>query len=240
MQILAGTSGFSYAPWKGSFYPEKLPAKQMLSFYATQLPAVEINNSFYRMPKAADLAAWAEQTPEAFRFVLKAPKRISHVQKLLESGPDVARLGEVTTALGAKLGPVLVQLPPFLQVDAGRLRAFLAVMAQAAPLLKPAFEFRHATWFCDEVYNALADAKAALCIADDEKLTTPVVATTDWGYLRLRQEAYNEQSLALWRSEVQKQSWSQAFVFFKHEDAGVGPRLAKSFLGLSDAPSPAP
>lgn len=241
MQVLAGTSGFSYAPWKGSFYPEKLPNKQMLAFYATQLPAVEINNSFYRMPKPADLTAWAEQTPESFRFVLKVPQRISHIQKLVDSGPDVARLGEVAAALGPKLGPVLVQLPPFLRVDAARLRAFLAVMAEAAPLLKPAFEFRHASWFCEEVYGVLANAKAALCIADDEKLTTPMVATTNWGYLRLRQEGYDEQSLASWRDQVQKQSWSQAYVFFKHEDAGVGPRLAKLFLEMPpQTPSESP
>lgn len=234
MRILAGTSGFSYAPWKGSFYPEKLPNKQMLSYYASQLPAVEINNSFYRMPKPADLAAWAEQTPEAFQFVLKAPKRISHVQKLIESGQDVARLGEVAAALGPKLGPVLVQLPPFLKVDAPRLRTFLSVMAEVAPALQPAFEFRHASWFCDEVYGALADAKAALCIADDEKLTTPMVATTSWGYLRLRQEGYDTEALGGWWRQVQAQSWSAAYVFFKHEDAGVGPRLATAFLKLGD------
>ncbi|MDX2022779.1 MAG: DUF72 domain-containing protein [Deltaproteobacteria bacterium] len=240
MRILAGTSGFSYAPWKGSFYPEKLPSKQMLAFYATQLPAVEINNSFYRMPKPADLTAWADQTPDTFRFVLKAPKRISHVQKLVESGSDVARLGEVAAALGPKLGPVLIQLPPFLRVDAPRLRAFLAVLREVAPRLSPAFEFRHASWFCEEVYAALSEAKAALCIADDEKLTTPMVATAPWGYLRLRQEGYDDQALASWWDQVQKQSWSEAYVFFKHEDAGVGPRLAKAFLGLAGSPTPAP
>ena len=237
MQVFAGTSGFSYAPWKGSFYPEKLPNKQMLSFYATQLPAVEINNSFYRMPKAADLAAWAAQTPEDFRFVLKAPKRISHVQKLVESGPDVARLGEVAAALGTKLGPVLIQLPPFLRVDAPRLRTFLTVLGETAPLLKPAFEFRHDSWFCEDVYQALSEAQAALCIADDEKLTTPMVATAPWGYLRLRQEGYNEQALSTWWGQVKAQSWSEAYVFFKHEDAGVGPRLAKAFLELNSAPA---
>lgn len=232
MRILAGTSGFSYAPWKGSFYPEKLPSKAMLGFYASQLPAVEINNTFYRMPKPADLAAWAEQTPAEFRFVLKAPKRITHIARLLGVQKDAARLAEVAGVLGDKLGPVLFQLPPFLKVEVDRLRGFLAELGSVAPLLKPAFEFRHASWFCDEVYSALADHKAALCIADDEKLTTPMVATAPWGYLRLRQEAYSEDDLQRWHAQTREQAWSEAYVFFKHEDAGVGPRLAKSFLEL--------
>lgn len=237
MRILAGTSGFSYAPWKGSFYPEKLPAKQMLSYYATQLPAVEINNTFYRMPKATDLGTWASQTPDDFRFVLKAPKRITHIQKLVESGNDLAHLSQVSQALGAKRGPILFQLPPFMRLDLPRLEAFLQTLQTHAPDLKAAFEFRHGSWFEDSVYAALAAHQAALCIADDEALTTPVVATTSWGYLRLRRPDYESVAVQTWHGQIKQQPWSDAYVFFKHEDAGTGPRLARELLACDNAMS---
>lgn len=239
MSVLAGTSGFSYAPWKGSFYPHKLPNKQMLAFYASQLPAVEINNTFYRMPKPTDLAAWAEQTPENFCFALKAPRRITHTQKLQDCAGEVARLAEVTASLAGKRGPILFQLPPFLRLELGRLTDFLATLTQAAPDLQAAFEFRHASWFCDPVYEALSAHKAALCIADAEGLTTPMVATASWGYLRLRQESYPPADLERWFDQVRQQQWSRAFAFFKHEDAGVGPKFARALLALA-APAATP
>ncbi len=234
--LLAGTSGFSYAPWKGRFYPEKLPNKQMLAYYASQLPAVEINNTFYRMPKPGDLSAWAEQTPEHFRFAVKAPRRITHSQKLQDCASEVAHLAEVTASLAEKRGPILFQLPPFLRLDLARLTDFLATLVQVAPALQAAFEFRHASWFCEPVYEALSLHKAALCIADAEGLTTPMVATTSWGYLRLRQASYTTEDLERWSGWVRQQDWARAFVFFKHEDAGVGPRLATELLNMVSAP----
>ncbi|MCG5055240.1 MAG: DUF72 domain-containing protein [Myxococcales bacterium] len=233
MRILTGTSGFSYPAWKGSFYPEKLPAKKMLASYASQLLAVEINNTFYRMPKSAELAAWAEQTPETFRFALKAPRRITHIRRLVDAQDDVAYFAQASSALGKRLGPVLFQLPPFLKCDVRRLQEFLDTLGGQAPELAAAFEFRHESWFVDEVFDALAARNAALCVADGDGLTTPLVATTSWGYLRLRKEGYAAEDLARWSAQTRTQPWSETYVFFKHEDAGVGPGLARAFLAAT-------
>jgi uncharacterized protein YecE (DUF72 family) len=227
MRVLAGTSGFSYKEWKGSFYPEDLPASEMLRFYAGRLPAVEINNTFYRMPKPALLEGWAAQVPEDFRFVLKASQRITHRRRLKEAGEEVTYFFGVAAALGDRLGPTLFQLPPNLKKDLPRLEAFLAILP---PGSRAAFEFRHASWFEDDVFRALREKGAALCIAEDEDLATPFEATCGWGYLRLRRQDYGEADVAAWADRVRAQSWSEAYVFFKHEEAGAGPRLADSLL----------
>jgi len=227
MRVLCGTSGFSYKEWKGSFYPDDLPADQMLSFYAGRLPAVEINNTFYRMPKPALLAAWAEQVPAGFRFVLKASQRITHRKRLKEAGEEVSYFFQTASTLGERLGPSLFQLPPNLKKDLPRLEAFLAVLPAGA---RAAFEFRHASWFEDDVFDALRSRGAALCVAEDEELATPPVATADWGYLRLRRQDYDDAAVAAWAEKVRGQAWSEAYVFFKHEDAGSGPRLAAKLL----------
>ena len=163
---MAGTSGYSYAPWKGSFYPEKTPAAKMLGYYATRLPTVEINNTFYRMPRRESLASWGEEVPGGFRFALKAPKRITHDRRLAGVEDSVDMLFSESTALGEKLGPVLFQLPPFFRNDLARLETFLALVRDRYPQAKPAFEFRHESWFVPEVYAALERHGAALCIAD--------------------------------------------------------------------------
>jgi uncharacterized protein YecE (DUF72 family) len=227
MRVLAGTSGFSYKEWKGSFYPEDLPAEEMLAYYAAKLPAVEINNTFYRMPKPALLEGWAAQVPADFRFILKASQRITHRKRLKEAGDEVAYFFQTAATLGDRLGPTLVQLPPNLKKDLPRLEAFLGVLPEGA---RAAFEFRHASWFEDDVYAALRAKGAALCIAEDEELATPLVATAPWGYLRLRRQDYDDAAVAAWAEKVRGQAWSEAFVFFKHEDAGSGPRLAADFL----------
>jgi len=233
VRILVGTSGYSYAPWKGVFYPEKLPAAQMLAYYAGRLPAVEINNTFYRMPNPELLSRWAAETPEGFVFVLKSPRRITHELRLAQAADPVARFATTASALGSKLGPVLFQLPPFLRKDVPRLSEFLAVLAAHAPGLKPAFEFRHASWFTDNVYAALRAAGAALCVADSEDLATPFEATAPWGYLRLRRQDYDNTAVQNWARRIRaEKSWSDAFVFFKHEDEGRGPKLAAQ---LTDA-----
>ena len=227
MRVLAGTSGFSYKEWKGSFYPEDLPAEEMLAYYAARLPAVEINNTFYRMPKPALLESWAAQVPPEFRFILKASQRITHRKRLKEAGDEVAYFFQTAATLGDRLGPTLVQLPPNLKKDLPRLEAFLAVLPEKA---RAAFEFRHASWFEADVFAALRAKGAALCVAEDEELATPLVATAGWGYLRLRRQDYDDAAVAAWAEKVRGQAWGEAYVFFKHEDAGSGPKLAAEFL----------
>jgi len=227
MRVLAGTSGFSYKEWKGSFYPEDLPAEEMLAYYSARLPAVEINNTFYRMPKPSMLEGWAAQVPAEFRFILKASQRITHRKRLKEAGDEVAYFFQTASTLGERLGPTLFQLPPNLKKDLPRLEAFLEVLPPRAPA---AFEFRHASWFEDDVFGALRAKGAALCVAEDEELATPLVATADWGYLRLRRQDYDDAAVAGWAEKVRAQAWTEAFVFFKHEDAGSGPKLAAELL----------
>jgi uncharacterized protein YecE (DUF72 family) len=227
MRVLAGTSGFSYKEWKGSFYPEDLPASRMMAYYAERLPAVEINNTFYRMPKPALLEGWASEVGPEFRFVLKASQRITHFKRLKEAGSEAEYFFGVARTLGERLGPALFQLPPNLKKDLPRLEAFLQTLPADA---RAAFEFRHASWFEDDVFAALRARGAALCVAEDEELATPLVATAEWGYLRLRRQDYDDAAVAAWAEKVRGQSWSEAYVFFKHEDAGAGPRLASEFL----------
>ncbi len=227
MRVLAGTSGFSYKEWKGSFYPEDLPSSRMLAYYAERLPAVEINNTFYRMPKPALLENWSSEVPESFRFVLKASQRITHFKRLKEAGEDAAYFFGVAAVLGERLGPALFQLPPNLKKDLPRLAAFLDVLP---PDRRCAFEFRHASWFEEDVFETLRVKGAALCIAEDEELATPLIPTADWGYLRLRRQDYDDAAVAAWADKLRGQAWSEAYVFFKHEDAGAGPRLAAQFL----------
>jgi uncharacterized protein YecE (DUF72 family) len=229
MRIYIGTSGFSYAPWKGSFYPEKLPAAKMLAYYAERLDAVEINNTFYRMPAPDMLAKWATETPAGFQFALKSPRRITHEKKLADVSDSLTRLREAAGALGDRLGPVLFQLPPFMKKDLPRLQEFVA---QLPPGLRAALEFRHASWFSDDVYDVLRTRDAALCLAESEDLATPVEETSSWGYLRLRRQDYDDAALAAWAERVQARRWQSAHVFFKHEDEGIGPKLAAKFRTL--------
>jgi len=227
METFIGTSGFSYPAWRGSFYPEKLPPARMLAFYAERLRTVEINNTFYRMPKAETLGAWAAVTPVGFRFAPKAPQQITHRQKLVGSADAVATFFRAAATLGDKLGPTLFQLPPFLKKDLPRLRDFLPLIP---PGVRAAFEFRHASWFTDDVYEALRERGAALCWAEAEELATPGVTTSGWGYLRLRRTDYDDAALGAWADRLRAQAaqnvWAEAFVYFKHEDAGQGPKLA--------------
>jgi uncharacterized protein YecE (DUF72 family) len=231
MDLYVGTSGYSYKPWKGMFYPKDLPVQQMLRFYGERFRTVEINSTFYGMPKASVLEGWADTVPVDFRFVLKAPKPITHVRKLKDAGDLVSHLIEVAGALKEHLGPLLFQLPPTSKKDVPRLRAFLALLPFPH---RAAFEFRHPSWFDDQVFGLLRDHRAALCIADaDDHLEVPFVATTDWGYLRLRRPDYGDAELKEWVERVQGQDWRDAFVFFKHEDAGKGPQLAKRYKELA-------
>jgi uncharacterized protein YecE (DUF72 family) len=231
MNLLAGTSGYSYPAWNGSFYPEDLPVRQMLRFYGERFRTVEINNTFRRMPEVATLEGWAAAVPAEFRFAIKAPMQITHTRKLNNTGDLVACFLGVAGALKERLGPVLFQLPPNWKKNATRLGAFLESLPSQ---FRAAFEFRHPSWFDDEVYGLLRDHRAALCLADaDDDLEVPFVVTADWGYLRLRQPDYSDAELKKWVKRVQKQAWGDAFVFFKHEDEGKGPRFAKRYLELA-------
>lgn len=229
MRTLIGTSGYSYPAWKGAFYPPDLAAKKFLSFYASRLSTVEINNTFYRMPSAKLVQSWCDEVPEGFVFAIKAPQRITHQQRLRDAGETVAALLRAIELLADKQGPILFQLPPFLKKDVPLLADFLAAMPRRC---RAAFEFRHPSWFADDTYEALRQGGAALCVAEAEKLATPLVATADWGYLRLRREDYVEADVRAWADKIRAQPWREAFVYFKHEDAARGPQLAASLGSL--------
>ena len=231
MQFFVGTSGYSYKEWKGSFYPEKLPQAQMLPYYAERFAAVEINSSFYRMPSATDLESWAEQVPKGFRFAFKAPQTITHRKRLKNAEEATEFFLQATAALGARRGPLLFQLHPSFKKDLPRLEAFLSTLGKGA---LAAFEFRHESWFDDEVFDCLRASRCALCVADAEDLpAADLVSTASWGYVRLRRDEYTDASLAQWIKRMKAQGWDQAFVFFKHEDTGAGPKLAARFLELA-------
>ncbi len=237
MQLLTGTSGFSYKEWKGSFYPEDLAQKRFLSYYAEHLGAVEINNTFYRMPKSSMFEGWLEEVPAGFRFSIKAPMRITHRRRLANADDEVAYLLEQTRVLGERLGVVLFQLPPNMKKDMARLSSFLELLPADLPAT---FEFRHASWSeDDEALDLLRSRDLAWCVADnapDEgqpEVETRLVGGQTWGYLRLRRPDYDEASLASWLERLEATGWERAFVFFKHEDGGVGPALATRLAELA-------
>src|SRR5512140_637451 len=222
MRVDVGTSGYSYKEWKGTFYPPDLPARAMLDYYGRRFTTVEINATFYRMPAERTLLAWAADVPESFLFGLKAPQRITHMKRLKDAGEDFQFFARTATVLGERLGPTLVQLPPNFRKDLDRLAAFTA---ETPRTWRTAIEFRHPTWFSDDVFDLLKSHGMALCIADTGDLECPRVATAGWGYLRLRRVEYRDEDLEMWAAFVRSQEWTQAFVYFKHEDAATGPRL---------------
>lgn len=238
MHWYAGTSGYSYAAWKGSFYPKDLPAEAMLAHYATRLPAVEINNTFYRMPRGNVLENWAAAVPDDFRFVIKASRRITHLQRLKEVAEPTGYLLDKVALLGDRLGAVLFQLPPNLPRDWDRLAAFLELLDGRVPA---AFEFRHPSWFEADTIDLLRAAGAALCISEDDSSDGPALtATAPWLYLRLRRASYRDADLRRWLGAARDSGAAGGFAFFKHEDAGAGPMMAERFLQLASAASREP
>jgi uncharacterized protein YecE (DUF72 family) len=225
MAVRVGTSGYSYTAWKGNFFPADLPSSRMLEFYAQKLSTVEINNTFYRMPTSAALAHWAEQVPPGFVFALKAPRRITHQKQLADCVDETSHFLRLASELGEKLGPLLFQLPPFMKKDLTRLRDFLASLPRS---FAAAFEFRHDSWMDDQVFEALREKNAALCIADTDEKEGQVVRTANWGYLRLRRSDYSADSLASWAKRITGE-WTQTYVYFKHEEEGKGPKFAADF-----------
>jgi uncharacterized protein YecE (DUF72 family) len=224
MQLLTGTSGYSYKEWLGHFYPGKLPASAMLRYYAERFATVEINNTFYRMPSESMLARWSEEVPENFTFTLKAPRRITHEKRLREAESDVTEFLRRAAALKNKLGVLLFQLPPFLKKDVPRLRDFLGTLPSDSRI---AFEFRNASWHDDEVYEALRSRGTMLCVTDTDEGDTPFVATSDCGYLRLRRTHYDDDGLRAWAERVAAQHLARTYVYFMHEDEALGTRFAQ-------------
>jgi uncharacterized protein YecE (DUF72 family) len=232
MQLLAGTSGYSYKEWLGHFYPEKLPASEMLHYYAERFPTVEINNTFYRMPAESMLAQWTEQVPDHFLFTLKAPRRISHDNRLRDSEANVAEFLRRADVLGGKLGMLLFQLPPYLKKDLPRLLDFLALLPSGKPV---AFEFRNASWQDDEVYDALKSRAAILCVTDTDEGDTPFVATADCGYVRLRRTHYDDSELRAWAEQIAAKALPRTYVYFMHEDEALGTKFADRLLKVWQA-----
>jgi len=231
MQILAGTSGYSYKEWCGSFYPEKLAATKMLAYYATQLPVVEINNTFYQQPKPALLESWRQQVPPTFRFVVKASRRITHIKRLGNAESETKYLLDTLQGLGDQLAAILFQMPPYMRLDVPRLEAFLKLLPPGTPA---AFEFRHPSWNDETVLAALSAHGCALCASDTDEGDEPVLArTAPYIYLRLRRESYGDDALRRWLERLRAGGWERAYVFFKHEDGAVGPRLAQRFLEMA-------
>ena len=227
--IWVGTSGYNYPEWKGSFYPEKLSAAKMLPYYAGHFPTVEINYTFYRAPTAKVLQAWDAATPDPFKLTLKAPRRITHDARLRDCADSVRHFLETASILGPKLGVLLFQLPPYLRKDIALFDAFLDMLS---PDVCATFEFRHVSWLNEEVYARLRARNLALCVADSEKLSTPVEVTADYGYFRLRDQGYTAEDIERWAAVIQEKAGHcrDVYVYFKHEESGKGPEYARLLL----------
>jgi uncharacterized protein YecE (DUF72 family) len=235
--IWIGTSGYNYPEWKGSFYPATLPAAKMLPYYAERFSTVEINYTFYRMPNEKLVGGWAAATPSPFKLTLKAPRRITHDSRLRNCGELVRGFCGVAGTLGPKLGALLFQLPPNAKKDVGLFDAFLS---ELPPKVCGAFEFRHASWLDDDIFERLTARNLALCVADSEKMSTPVEITADYGYFRLRDEGYTPDDIARWADTIARETahCREVFVYFKHEEKGIGPELAARLmqhLGIAPA-----
>jgi uncharacterized protein YecE (DUF72 family) len=236
MATWIGTSGYSYPEWRGSFYPEKFPTAQMLPYYAARFPTVEINNTFYRMPTEQLVGEWGAATPESFKLTLKAPKRITHDKRLKDCADSTERFLSVANTLGPKLGVLLFQLPPFAKKDVAVLDAFLATLPEGT---RAAFEFRNASWMDPEVFARLKARNLALCVADSEKFSTPVEITASYGYFRLRDEGYQPADIERWAGVIREKTahCDDVFVYFKHEEEGIGPEFAELLMGFLGLPS---
>lgn len=231
MPLWIGTSGFQYPEWKGTFYPEKMPLKKMLPFYAERFSTTEINYSFRRIPSEKTLSEWAEATPSPFKFSFKAPQKITHFARLHDCADTLDFFQTTIKRLNEKLGVVLFQLPPDFVKDAPRLKFFLEGLPKD---VRAAFEFRHTSWFDEEIFSALRAHNVALCIAESEKLVPPGIATADFGYLRLRREDYTAADISRWAEFVRarEKQWRDVFIYFKHEESGIGPKFAQQMKKL--------
>ena len=231
--VRVGTSGFAYREWKPAFYPADVPTKNFLTYYAARFSTVEINGSFYRMPRADAVAKWAGAVPANFRFAFKAPQIITHIKRLKNVGKDVAAFAEAVGVLKRRLGPLLFQLPPFQKADLPLLRDFLPHLPKASCAL----EFRHASWFSDDVFELLQKHRVAFCVNDADIEGCPFVSTAPLGYLRLRRVAYAPKDMKTWAKKIAGAGWMDAYVYFKHEETASGPRNAAALLRVLSAKS---
>ena len=227
--IWVGTSGYNYPEWKGSFYPDTLPASKMLPYYAERFPTVEINYTFYRAPTEKILQGWDKATPDRFKLTLKAPRRITHDARLRDCAESVRRFLETASILGPKLGVLLFQLPPYLKKDVALLDTFLDAFS---PGVCAAFEFRHVSWLDEEIYSRLRARNLALCVADSEKLSVPVEITADYGYFRVRDQGYTPGDIQRWAEVIQERTGQcrDVYVYFKHEESGKGPECGRLLM----------
>jgi uncharacterized protein YecE (DUF72 family) len=228
-RVFVGTSGYNYPEWRGTFYPEKFSTDKMLAYYAERFPTVEINYTFYRMPTEKLLAGWAAGTPDGFTFTLKAPRRITHDAKLQRCEDTLQAFCRTATTLGPKLATLLFQLPPNFKKNADVLREFVSLLPEGT---RTAFEFRHESWLDAETYDTLRARNLALCVADSEKMSTPAEMTADYGYFRLRDEGYQQPDIERWAGTIKTLPVRDAFVYFKHEEQGLGPDFAKRLIAL--------
>jgi uncharacterized protein YecE (DUF72 family) len=229
-EIYAGTSGWAYASWKPKFYPAKLASAKFLGYYGTRLNSVEVNYTFRSEVTEKLLAGWIAATPPDFKFAVKAHQEITHIKRLRGAARPtskfLASLGPLREA--GKLGPALFQLPPFLKCDISLLEEFLATLPRQT---RAAMEFRHPSWFVDEVYERLGRANVALCEAESEKLQTPEIATADFRYFRLRKEKYSRAARkAISKKVADATRNGDVFIYFKHEDTPEGALHAESLL----------
>ncbi len=232
MNLYVGTSGFSYKEWKGRFYPENMPAKDMLSYYASHFQAVELNNTFYRLPQKSIINTWTAQVPDNFRFTMKASQGITHFRRLKDSANATRLMLERFEALEKRLGAVIFRLPPDMKKDVKRLDTFLKHLPTDTPA---AFQLEDPTWIDDDVSALLRSQNRALCVVDtDEVPADQINNTADWGYVRLRRASYSKSELKKWITKIRAQKWKETYVFFKHEDEGTGPKLAAQFLNLAN------
>ena len=231
MTLYVGTSGYSYKEWKGSFYPENISAKDMLAYYSSHFHAVELNNTFYRLPQKSMIENWKSQVPQNFRFSVKATRFITHFKRLNDAGKETRTMLNIVSALEDRLGAVIFRLPEQMEKDLKRLEKFLKVL----PLDTPAvFDFRHPTWFDEEVVALLRSQNRVFCVSDIEELPASYTyKTADWGYVRLRRVRYTKADLIEWVRRIRAHQWKDTYVFFKHEDEGTGPKLTAQFMNLS-------
>ena len=235
MNLYVGTSGYSYKEWKGRFYPEKIPAKEMLSYYASRFQAVELNNTFYRLPQDSMIESWKSQVPDNFRFSVKASQGITHFRRLKDAAGATRLMLERISPLEDRLGVVFFRLPPEMKKDIKRLETFLKHLPANPPAV---FQLEDPTWFDDDVFASLRSHNRAFCVVDtDETPVSQIKKTADWGYVRLRRASYSVSELKKWIARIRAQEWKQTFVFFKHEDEGTGPKLAAQFLSLANKAS---
>ena len=217
-----GTSGWSYPEWKGKFYPAKIAGDDMLPFYARHFDAVELNNSFYRLPKPEAMAKWRDAVPDGFRFAIKAPRQITHIRRLKDVAEPVQRFLEVAAGMAGRVGPILFQLPPNMKADLERLAALLALLPKAQQV---AFEFRHESWLEPPVFDVLREHDAALCLAEPDEAVAPLLPASGFVYLRLRKTDYTDAELAAWRAKLDAlvADGRDVYCFFKHESQAKGP-----------------